>query len=576
MPNYDSFKSAAEERLHYFYISNDIIVHSSDRFKKRFNCEGQKYTDVFPGLIPTKENQILIVNDIPCLFTIRNVIVNDEKYTLVYLNKDIGEIAQNTGICIGIIQIDNYDLISSTLSAEQLSLQSAIIHNKLALLANNYKFVVLNATKESYTILLNSITLSMLKEDQFSFVKEIKQTDLGIDIPLTISIGIAESFPTLAETFETAKKAVDFAVSRGGDQVAIKDPNKYTFFGGDEETATNFNKMRSRIKAQLLSELYANAKNILIMGHKNPDYDSLGSALGLNYLANCLNVPCNIILEEHNRSSERIIEMMKDDTLKDVFINKDTALKKCNRNTLLIVVDVHKPSLTEFPELLESKKTKKIALFDHHRRGIDYIKNPILTYHEASASSTSELITDMLVTLKEVNKLPPNAADALLAGITLDTKWFTFKVTPRTFECAAQLQKFGANTVNIHKLLQNNFEEYQLKYNVISGAEIYYNKIAIATQLEQIENQSIIVSQASDELLTFSGIEVSFVISQYEDYIHISARSQGEINVQVIMEHFDGGGHKTMAACRITNSTIDEVKNQLLEYIKEKHSKYLV
>ncbi len=568
MTTHKSFKLAAENDILYFFVKGKNIKYASDKFSEEYDFENKPYKELFRGLDLKKEVQILNINGITHLFTMKKVIVENEKYTLVSINKEIGVLSKSSNISIGIVHIDNYDEISSKLTSEQLSFKLAILHKKLALLANNYNFLLLNISNGDYIFLLDSINLALLKTEKFSFVNEIKNINLGIDTQFTLSIGISDGNTSLTESYEIAKNALEFAISRGGDQVALKDQNKYTFYGGEADTSTHFNKVRSRIKAKLLKELYENSSNILIMGHKNPDLDSLGSALGLAYLAKKMNIQCNIVLDEPNRAFERMMSMLNDESYKNMFVDKKTALEICQEDTSLIVVDVHKSSLTEYPELVDNK-TKKIAVFDHHRRGLEYIHSPILEYHESSSSSTCELITDMLTTLPEVKTIPPNIADALLAGITLDTKWFTFKVSARTFECASNLQKFGANTINIHKMLQNNFEEYKLKYNLISTAEVFYDKIAIAVQEDFIENQNIIVSQACDELLTFVGIEVSFVLSYNADFIHISARSQGEINVQIIMEYFGGGGHKTMAACRIYNSSIDEVKLNLLNYMKK-------
>ncbi len=569
MSNNDKFKKTAERNLLYFYIKGDNIVNCSNSLSKQIKDIDIPYKSIFPDFDISKEVQLHKVKDIPYLFTSKKVIIENERYILVYINNKIGVFYQTSNTAIGVVHIDNYDIISSKLSSEQLSLKTAILYTKLALLASNYNFLLLELTKNTYIIFMDGLTLSTLKSEKFSFVEELKQINLDADMDTTLSIGIADGFNTLTESYEIAKAAVDFAISRGGDQIAIKDPQKYTFFGGVADNSTNFNKVRSRVKAKLLQELYNDSKNIIIMGHKNPDLDSLGSAIAFSYLAKTMGIPCNIVLDEQNRTYERMMNMIDDSEYEELFIDKKTADTKIKKNTLVIVVDVHKPSLTEYPELLYSKKIKRIALFDHHRRGVDYIEGPILEYHEASSSSTCELVTDMLLSITDLPAMPPNIADALLAGITLDTKWFTFKVSARTFECAAELQKLGANTVNIHKLLQNNFDEYKLKHKLINTAEIYYDKIAIAIQENAIENQSIIVSQASDDLLTFVGIEVSFVISQNVDHIHVSARSQGDINVQIIMEHFDGGGHKTMAACRIYDTSIDEVKANILSYMRE-------
>ncbi len=361
---------------------------------------------------------------------------------------------------------------------------------------------------------------------------------------------------------------MDIVLGRGGDQAAIREDGKYQFFGGRAEEVEKRTKVKARIVAHALEELIHANEQVLIMGHVNPDIDSLGSAIGMYRLANDLGKKAYIVANTDSLALSEVKQSLDEEGYQDIIINGEVAEQLIDEKTLLIIVDTQKASYVEIPKLLE--KTNQIAVIDHHRRSPDFIQKSILTFHEVYASSAAELVTEILQYTTVQIKLSKIEAEALYAGIMMDTKNFTFKTGVRTFEAAAYLRKCGVDIIRVKKWFQNDLETYKKIIEIIKTTEIVNDNIGIAVYDKDDKNANIICAKSADELLTIGNISASFVLGKLEDNkITISGRSIGDINVQIILEKMGGGGHITLAGAQIENKTIDEVKEELKERINE-------
>ncbi len=476
-------------------------------------------------------------------------------------------------VAVGLIFIDNYAEVLDDVEGVKHPLLTALIERKINAMANNVGGIVKKLEKDKYIFIFSQEKLEYLKDTKFSILDKIREIDMGNKLPVTLSIGIGINGKTLSESMEYARASIDLALSRGGDQVIIKDIDNYSFFGGNSAELNINTRVRARVKAFALMDLIQACSNVIIMGHKNSDLDCIGSEIGVYKIVSYLGKECNIVLNKVTTSIKSFYErvLAETDYAEKAFVNGDEAMMKIRENTLLIVVDTHKQSICEYPKLID--KAKKIVVFDHHRKGTEFIENSVLTYHEPYASSTCELITEMFLYMNRDISLLNIEADGLLAGITVDTKNFAFKTGTKTFEAAAYLKRKGADTIRVKILFQNSIEYYALKAKVIEGMETFNRNMAIAVSESNIENPPLLAAQVSDELLNIKGIEASFVLCENEDKINISARSLGKINVQLIMEKLGGGGHQTVSAAQVKNVDIEEaialLKKVINEYLQE-------
>jgi c-di-AMP phosphodiesterase-like protein len=481
-----------------------------------------------------------------------------------YINKD-GMVESH--VMVALLLIDNYAEVEENIDETRLPHLMAIIERKINDYFRNLGGIVRKFERDKYIIILNRDQLEFLKESKFPIVNQISSVEIG-NIPVTISMGIGYNGCTVNEDMELARGALDLALGRGGNQIVIKDSDeRYEYYGGDDKEVIKNSRVRARVKAYGLVELLLSASDVIVMGHKNPDLDSLGSAAGVFAIAGFYGKKCHIVLNEVTSAVSALYKrLIKDERYDDCFINSEQAIKMIKRRTLLIVVDTHRVMLTECPELL--KLTKKIVVFDHHRKCADAIENYSLTYHEAYASSTSEMITEMLMYIKGV-RVSRNEIEGLLAGITVDTKNFAFKTGIKTFEAAAFLKKNGADTISVRRLFKNSMDDYLARSEIVRSAEIIHDNMAISVLEREVDNPSVLIAQAADELLNIQGIEVSYVLCRKGNVIHISARSLGGVNVQKLMEKLGGGGHQAGAAAQLRDTTIDEARTLLLEKIDE-------
>lgn len=464
-----------------------------------------------------------------------------------------------------IIVIDNYDdVMQGTANTDKPKLTAAIEEN-LDVLSQESNGILKKYEKDRFFLYIQKSYLNKLIETNFSFIEKFKTIFLGNKVAPTLSVGIGTDGDSLSQNDSYAYSALDMALGRGGDQVVIKDNEQYKFYGGKTKELEKRTRVKARIVAQATKELITESEQIIIMGHKYADVDVLGSALGLYAIITSLGKKAKILIDSYNQTVERFM-VKYNEKFNDVFVNKAYANEFITPDTLLFVVDTQKYSLVEEPALLDV--SKKIVVIDHHRKSTDFIKNTLITYNEPYASSASELVTEILQYVENA-KIGREEAEAMYAGIFMDTKNFTFKTGVRTFEAASFLKRMGIDTIEIKKLFQIDLNTFVKKWAIIENATTYREKVAIATCVKNDNDMQTIVAQAADELLNITDISSSFVICDMEDKIIISARSFGDINVQVITEKLGGGGHMTIAGAQLTDTTVDTVLTDLKKAIDD-------
>lgn len=552
------------------------IVNINEVFEAEFNAkyaveDKLKITDLIENFNTEVKNQKAIIRK-KCysVYTSKFEISGDCFFNVFFIenNCEKNRDCDINNIIVSLIFIDNYEEILDTMEEVRHPLLLAIVDRKINKMAHDLCGIVRKFEKDKYIFIFSKDKLEHLKETKFPILDAIREIDMGNTLPVTLSIGIGINGSSLSQTMEFARAAIDLALSRGGDQVLMKDNEKYYFFGGHSKEIGANNRVRARVKAYALNELIEEASNVVIMGHKNSDLDCFGAALGVFSIVASLQKSCNIVLNKVTSSISTLYKRVVDESKYfGVIIDGTEAANIINDKTLLIIVDTHIPSICETPELI--KIAKKIVIFDHHRKSTEFIENAVLTYHEPYASSTCELITEMLLYMNRSIKLSCVVADALLAGITVDTKNFALKTGTKTFEAAAYLRRNGADTVRVRTLFKSSLELYMAKAETVAGAEIFNGNMAIATLTCPAENPILLAAQAADELLNISNIEASFVLCKLGKVISISARSLEGINVQVIMEKLGGGGHLSVAAAQIEKDDFSEAINMLKHSIYE-------
>ena len=474
----------------------------------------------------------------------------------------------NSQICVGLIMIDNFEEVNQRISDEDKPLLTAQIEKTIYDWASEFQGLVVKAERDTFVCIFEQRYLAELEEKKFNILDTIKELELSDKIQITLSISVSTEGQSNYEKYKSAQAGLDIALGRGGDQTVVRENGKYQFFGGRTQELEKRTKVKARIISHALQELMQEAKNVMIMGHTNGDIDSMGASMGLYRLAKSLNVEAYIVNNSTGISLENFMEAAKEEKeYQEVIINKAEALSKISAETLLIIVDTHKRSYVEVPELLE--ETGKIAIIDHHRKSPDFIEEAILTFHEVYASSACELVTEILEYAPKEIELTTIEAEALYAGIMMDTKNFTFKTGVRTFEAAAYLRKCGIDIIRVKKWFQSDLKTYTKISKIIDNAEIINDTIGISIYDENDKDANVICAKAADELLTISDITASFVIGKLGDKVCISGRSIGDINVQIILEKLGGGGHITLAGAQVEGLSIGEVKNLLIEKINE-------
>ena len=450
---------------------------------------------------------------------------------IVNLKKDYDD----SQICVGIAMIDNYEEILQRTSGEERVQLFSQIEKKIYDWAAEFRGLVIKSERDTFVWICEQQFLKLLEASKFNILDSIKEVSTSVKVPSTLSISVSSEGNTLYEKYKSAKAAIEIALGRGGDQAIIRKNGKYSFFGGRTQELEKRTRVKARSVSNALEELMTDAGNVVIMGHTNSDIDALGSALGIYRLAKTLGKDAYIASSTVGIGLENFVEYAKqEEEYQKAIINREDALQLTNQNTLLVVVDTHKKSYSDIPELIDM--AGKIVVIDHHRMSTDYIDNSVLTFQEVYASSAAELVTELLTYSEQDIKLTNVEAEALYGGIMMDTKNFTFKTGVRTFEAAAYLRKCGVDIIKVKKWFQSDLETYNTISEIVAKSEIVGESIAISVYDKVDKDANIICAKAADELLTISDITASFVIGNYGEKICISGRSLGDINVQVILE----------------------------------------
>ena len=465
-------------------------------------------------------------------------------------------------VCI--ILIDNYEELTKNLTESGISTLNAKLGDAITAWTDGYHGLLRKLERNRYLFIFEKRDLRAAVEDKFSLLERIHEISNPSGLPASISIGLGVDGVNFEESFDFASLGIEMALSRGGDQAVVKDRLNFAFYGGRNREADYRSKVRSRVTANSLMELIGQSSHIFVMGHKNADLDAVGAAMGVCCLCRKKGKKVNIVMDlEHNAAQNLIAEIRQDHHYKDIFISGQDALLMADNRSILIVVDTNRPDQVECKPLLEA--ISKVCVVDHHRRAADYINPVVVNLHETYASSASELVTELLVYSVEKQDVLPIEAKSLMAGICLDTKFFNVRTGERTFEAAAVLRRLGADTTEVKKLLQNDFQVTMAKYQIIKSSRLYRQEIAIAAL--NTTTTRVLAAQAADELLNISGITASFVLYPDEDQVIISARSIGSANVQMILEPLGGGGNAATAGAQIKNTTVKDTLDRLVESI---------
>ena len=466
---------------------------------------------------------------------------------------------------VSIILIDNYEELTKNLTESATSNLNAQLNEAITAWAEDYHGLLRRMERNRYLLIFEKRDLQDAINNKFSILEQMHSVTNPSGVAASISFGLGVDGSTFEESYEFAALAVEMSLSRGGDQAVIKDRLNFNFYGGRSKEVDQRSKVRSRVMANSLMELIGKSGDVYIMGHKNADMDAVGAALGVMCLCRRQGKKAYIVLDQENNASERLIEEIRAvPEYEDVIVSGQDALLRCDRNSILIVVDTNRPDQVECRPLLEA--ISKVSVIDHHRRAADYISPVVVNFHEPYASSASELVTELLQYAVEKGDVLPIESKGLLAGIFLDTKSFNVRSGERTFEAAAFLRRLGADTIEVKKLLQSDFQNTVARYKIIQSATVYRDEIAIVALDHGVSRP--MAAQAADELLNITGFQASFVL--YPDDQHrvvISARSIGEANVQVILEALGGGGNAATAGAQLKDSTVAEALERLKESI---------
>ncbi|UTE72993.1 DHH family phosphoesterase [Rossellomorea marisflavi] len=473
---------------------------------------------------------------------------------------------------IAIIYLDNYDELTQGMDDQTRSSLNSLVTSNLNKWAQEYGVFLKRTSSERFIAVINDKVLQILEKEKFGILDDVRDSTSKHNVPLTLSIGVGTGVSSLPELGTLAQSSLDLALGRGGDQVAIKQTNgKVKFYGGKTNPMEKRTRVRARVISHALKEIMVESDKVIIMGHKHPDMDAIGAAIGIRKVAQMNQRDGYVVLNfnEIDNSVKRLMKEIKGNTdLHSRFITPEEALEMATDDTLLVVVDTHKPSLVIEERLLN--KVDKVVVIDHHRRGEDFIQNPLLVYMEPYASSTAELVTELLEYQPKHEKISMLEATSLLAGIIVDTKSFTLRTGSRTFDAASYLRAQGADTVLVQKFLKEDVATYIKRARLIETVEFYRDGVAIAHAPDEVVSDPVLIAQAADTLLTMDGVIASFVISKRdEETVGISARSLGDVNVQIIMENLEGGGHLSNAATQLKHKTVQEAEKLLKEALDD-------
>ncbi|MCD8103965.1 MAG: DHH family phosphoesterase [Lachnospiraceae bacterium] len=471
---------------------------------------------------------------------------------------------------VGLLYVDNYDEAMDSVEDVRRSMLGALVERRITKYIISAGGLIKNLEKDKYLLVMNRVSLDSLMEDRFSLLEDVKTVNLGNSMSMTISIGIGTDNGNYTENFDAAHVAIEMALARGGDQAVVKDQDKISYYGGKTQRSESNTRVRARVKAQALRELIGTRERVVVMGHKNTDNDSLGACVGVCSAAMRSGKPVHIVLGEITSSIRPWVNSLKDNLeyAEDVFVSHEQAIQLTNENTVVVVVDTNRPSMVECEELLYLTKT--IVVLDHHRQSADKIENAALSYIDSAVSSACEMITEILQYYEDGVRLKPYEADCVYAGIIIDTNNFMAKTGMRTFEAAAYLRRNGADVTRVRKVFRNDMATYKARAEAVRHAELFMDSYAISVCPSQgLESPTVVGAQAANELLNIVGVKASFVLTDYNDKIYVSARAIDEVNVQIIMERMGGGGHINIAGTQLTGVDTDQARVMLKEVLTQ-------
>lgn len=517
-------------------------------------------------------------NSLYTAYSVKREVANEDVY-VIFLKEDTllkrKAIAyESEKPCVLTLVIDNFDDYVISLKESEKSQIVNEVENIFENVILSYKGKVNKVDNDKFTSVLSFNAISDIKNNKFKVFDDIKKIQLQQKTPITFSVGVGVNGKTILENNDYAKQALDMALGRGGDQCIIKDVEKYEFFGDSLKNNQKRNKVKARFMANAITEMINVSSNVIVMGHKFADFDSLGAAIGIYRMAKTLNKDVSIAIDYNHNACKNVIDYVEDKINDISFIDEETALQKVNKDTLLVIVDTNAKSLIQFFSVYE--KCKDIIVIDHHRKVVDHINDTVILYHEPSASSTSEMVAEMIMYFgfryKNADSI---TAESLLAGIALDTKNFSIRTSVRTFEAASYLKQCGADTITVRKFFSQSSSVYRVKNETLANVYIYKNcGIAFSADIEDDEDIRIIIPQVADEMLQLNGVVASFVFYESNGTTFLSSRSFGDVNVQIITEKLGGGGHMTMAGAQIKDISNDEciekIKKAIDDYFNEK------
>ena len=574
--------------------NNEFMAMCPDRIKLKVGI-GQIFPEITKSVLPSDREKTVVhltMGDKKYCAELKNIYIDDSDW-----NEDKKSIVENRDnvlisiffydeteilrlqkyltdrqLVVALLYIDNYEEALESIDEVRRSLLSALIDRKINKYFQEYQVLLKKIEKDKYLIVFQNQYLEELKGARFTILDEVRDVNIGNEMAVTVSMGIGTGTDSYTDSYEAAHAAIDLALGRGGDQVVIKDKNEFLYFGGKSASVGKSTRVKARVKAQSFREIIEDNEKVLIMGHSMPDADAFGAAVGVYRMVKYLDKKAYIILNNVTDSISMIVDRFRGDQAPaeyaDMIVTSEQAMALYDENTVLVIVDVNRPGYTECPELLEIAKTK--VLFDHHRQTSDSINDAVLSYIEPYISSACEMVTEMLQYVGDGVKLKSIEAEAMYSGIMIDTNNFLTKTGVRTFEAAAFLKRCGADVTRIRKAFRTDMEEYIAKAKAISTAEIFMEGFILAEcAADQVGSPTVLGAQVANELMDINNVRASFVFTDYNNQIYISARSIDEVNVQVVMEKLGGGGHMSVAGAQLAGCTIEEAKQQVKNVLTE-------
>ena len=512
----------------------------------------------------TEESLILELEQQEAKASIFAMYLFDETELKDYINRN-----EDEKLVSGLLYLDNFEEVTDTVEEVRASLLAALIERRVNKYFNAVDAVVKRLEKDKYFIVMRRASLNQLIEQKFDILEQIKEVNIGNEMSVTVSMGIGVHAKKFGQTYEYAKVAIELALGRGGDQVVLKEGDHISYYGGKSQMVEKTTRVKARVKAHALKEFISQKENVVIMGHRITDVDSFGAAIGIYRAAKTMDKKAHIVINTPTSSIRPLMDEFLDNSDYDphMFVKSHEARDITDDNTVLVVVDTNRASYTECPELLNMTKT--IVVLDHHRQSSDVIKTAVLSYIEPYASSASEMVAEILQYFSEDIRIRNIEADSIYAGIMIDTNNFLTKTGVRTFEAAAYLRRCGADVTRVRKMFRESVDVYRARGEAIRNAELYHDAYAISVcPSEGLESPTVVGAQAANELLNIVGVKASFVLTDYDGTIYVSARAIDEVNVQIIMEKMGGGGHLNIAGAQLKNYTVREAELYLKDILK--------